>query len=214
MKGLLKKEWFVLMQKPLTNIFLPVLLFSVMALATKSTFTLLYFPIYAAILPISLLITDENSRWDRFALGMPYSRKSIVSAKYVMTLLLIGAGSIISMILMFLVAKATLGQAILISAGAAACGMLLNSLLLPLNLKFGTAKARLFLGVLFAAFGCFTAAALSNAAEGNTVFTPFETFASWNIGPALSALMLLAAGLLLTILSWAISVWIYRRKQF
>ncbi|MCR4760393.1 MAG: ABC-2 transporter permease [Oscillospiraceae bacterium] len=216
MKGLLKKEWLVLTHKPMT-LLVPVLLFITMSIAAKTFVTLLYLPVYAGILPVTLLTTDENSRWDRFALGMPYSRKSIVSAKYLMSLLLIACGCVLTTVtILFLMKSITPEQLLLIAAAVSAGSMLLASVLLPLNLQFGTAKARIALGVLLAVITCISSAAITHSSntESNPGFNLFEKIAAWNISTPLLALLLLAGALILTAVSWALSVCIYRRKQF
>lgn len=212
MKGLLKKEWFVLIQKPMT-LLLPVLLFIVMGVITKSIVTVLYLPVYAGFLPITLLTADENSRWDRFALGMPYSRKNIVSAKYLMSLMLILAGCIAAaLVILFAMSGTAPAKILLYAAAASAATLIFISVLIPLNLQFGTAKARIALMVMIALVGFGTASAITRVGEGT--FTLFEKIAAWNFSPALLVLLLLACALLLTAASWAVSVWIYRRKQF
>ena len=214
MKGLLKKEWFVLWNKPIM-ILLPVMIFIMTGLSTKSMALILYLPLYAGILPVSLITTDETSRWERFALGMPYSRKEMVSAKYLMSILLVFIGTLLTavILLLFLNNAFTLQQSVLTVAAIAAGSLLLPSVLLPLNLKFGTAKARLALFVLLAVCGSVSAIALNHEGE-DVQFNLFEKIAAWGLSPTLLTVLLPAAAALLMAVSWAVSVLIYRRKQF
>ena len=214
MKGLLKKEWFVLWNKPIL-IILPVLMFTVMGIAAKSLMLILYLPLYAGILPVSLITTDETSRWERFALGMPYSRKALVSAKYLMSILLVLAGTLLSAVLLLFIWSSgfTAQQCVLMIAALTAGSLLLPSVLLPLNLKFGTAKARLALGVLLAVCGCLSATSLNREGE-DVQFNLFAKIAAWGLSPALLTVLLLAAAVILTTVSWLISMIIYKRKQF
>ena len=214
MKGLLKKEWFVLWNKPIM-ILLPVMIFIMTGLSTKSMALILYLPLYAGILPVSLITTDETSRWERFALGMPYSRKEMVSAKYLMSILLVLIGTLLTavILLLFLNNAFTLQQSVLTVAAIAAGSLLLPSVLLPLNLKFGTAKARLALFVLLAVCGSVSAIALNHEGE-DVQFNLFEKIAAWGLSPTLLTVLLPAAAAILMAASWAVSVLIYRRKQF
>ena len=214
MKGLLKKEWYVLFNKPVM-LLLPIMIFIIMGLSTKSIAMILYLPLYAGILPVSLITTDETSRWERFALGMPYSRKTLVSAKYMMSILLVLLGTLLTsvILLLFLNNAFTLQQSVLTVAAIAAGSLLLPSVLLPLNLKFGTAKARLALFILLAVCGSVSAVALNH--EGEDVrFDLFAKIAAWGLSPALLTVLLLAAAVILMFVSWMISVTIYKRKQF
>ena len=213
MKGLLKKEWFVLWNKPVM-IILPLALFIIMGFMSKSFVMIMYLPLYAGILPVSLITTDETSRWERFALGMPYSRKDIVSAKYLMSVLLVLGCTALTAVLLLLILNSTLTgtQYILLIAAALAISVILPSVLLPLNLKFGTAKARIVLAVLLAVSGCLSAAAFTS--EGEDPFSAIAKITALQIDMRLLALLIIAAAAVLMTVSWAASVMIYRRKQF
>ena len=214
MKGLLKKEWFVLWNKPIM-ILVPMILFAVMGISSKNFFMVMYLPLYVGILPVSLITTDETSRWERFALGMPYSRKDLVSAKYLMSLLLVLGGVLLTSAILVFVMHSTLTvpQMLLLIAAAFAVSLILPSVLLPLNLKFGTAKARLALAVLLAVFGCMAAAAF-NTKNSSNAFSVIAWLAKLQFSPQILALLFIAAAAVIMTASWLISVIIYRRKQF
>ena len=214
MKGLLKKEWFVLWNKPIM-ILIPLILFAVMGITSHNFFMIMYLPLYIGILPVSLITTDETSRWERFALGMPYSRKDLVSAKYLMSLLLVLGGVLLTSAILVFVMNSTLTvpQMILLIAASFAVSLILPSVLLPLNLKFGTARARLALAVLLAIFGCMAAAAF-NTEGGDDSFNVIAWLAKLQFSPQILALLFVAAAAVIMAVSWAVSVIIYRRKQF
>lgn len=214
MKGLLKKEWFVLWNKPIM-VLIPLILFAVMGITSKNFFIVIYLPLYVGILPVSLITTDETSRWERFALGMPYSRKDLVSAKYLMSLLLVLGGVLLTSVILVFVMSSTLTvpQMLLLIAASFAASLILPSVLLPLNLKFGTARARLALAILLAISGCMAAAAF-NTEDGDNSFSMIAWLAKLQFSPQILALLFVAAAAVLMIASWAVSVFIYRRKQF
>ena len=214
MKGLLKKEWYVLWNKPIL-ILIPLVLFISMGIISKNIFSFLYLPLYFGVLPVSLITTDETSRWERFALGMPYSRKALVTAKYLMSVLLILGGAVLTAVLMLFVLQnsITVPQFMLLIAAILACSLILPSVLLPLNLQFGTAKARLALAVLLAAAGCLSAAAF-NDTNNAASFDLFAKISAWHLNPTALTVLLPAAAFLIMAVSWLIAVIIYRRKQF
>lgn len=214
MKGLLKKEWFVLWNKPIM-ILIPLILFTVMGITSKNFFMIMYLPLYVGILPVSLITTDETSRWERFALGMPYSRKELVSAKYLMSLMLVLGGVLLTSVILVAVMSSalTVPQMLLLIAASFTVSLVLPSVLLPLNLKFGTARARLALAVLLAVFGCMAAAAF-NTENGDDSFNVIAWLTKLQFSPQLLALLFVAAAAVIMAVSWAVSVMIYRRKQF
>ena len=214
MKGLLKKEIYVLCHKPALLI-IPMLVFLATGLFAKSIAMILYLPLYAGILPVSLITNDEMSRWDRFALGLPYRRSAMVSAKYLMSILLVLFATLITAAILLLVLNGTftLPQSIMIIAAIAAVSLILPSLLMPLNLKFGTAKARLALMIFPALCICFSYAAINHDGEDVQVDL-IAKIASLGLSPVTLTVIILAAAVILLTASWLLSVRIYKRKQF
>ena len=132
-----------------------------------------------------------------------------------MSVLLVLAGTLLSAVLLLFIWSSgfTAQQCVLIIAALTAGSLLLPAVLLPLNLKFGTAKARLALGVLLAVCGCLSATALNREGE-DVQFNLFAKIAAWGLSPMLLTVLLVAAAVMLITASWLISVIIYKRKQF
>jgi hypothetical protein len=103
-------------------------------------------------------------------------------------------------------------QFLFLIAAAFAASVLLPSVMLPLNLRFGAAKARIALGVIFAVFGCL--AALSVDDEGGSRFQLLEKLAGLNISLGALTGILFASAAVIMAASWCIALMLYRKKQF
>lgn len=97
--------------------------------------------VFGAILPITALAYDERGKWERYALTMPISRRDLVLSKYLLGLLLLGGGFLLS------VACQLLGGAGVLSAVVSALqslsiGALMLSATLLASFRFGVEKGR------------------------------------------------------------------------
>ncbi|KGR86468.1 ABC-2 transporter permease [Lysinibacillus odysseyi] len=154
---------------------------------------------------------DEMSKWDKYGLTLPVSRRKIIASKYVLSLLLtIGSAvSLTPIILLFNLFFRSFSTDELFSmlCVISAAALLMLSVSIPIFLKFGTQKGRFF---LFA-----------------VIFIPvfFTSFISENVArfsislPSVQTLKLLAYGapffmLLPLMLSYLLSIKIYANKEF
>lgn len=105
------------------------------------------------MLTITTLAYDEASKWDRYALSLPVTRKQLVGSKYLLTLLLALAGALISFF--FLLASSFLGGELILTEALAtvyllmAASLFFTSILLPLTYQFGVEKSRIFMLAIF-----------------------------------------------------------------
>ena len=205
MKGLLCKE-FCLIRCSGYFLLIPVIVLT--AVITGKTILLTYVGILFALLPVTLMTADETSRWEQYSLGMPYSRSTVVSAKYLTVLLLsllaaavlLAAAGLIS-----LRGCAPFSETAPVCAASLFLGLLIPAVMYPLNFKLGTTRARAAVLVGGACLSCFGAAAA--AARGKL---PVLTEKLNSLTPVLIA----AAVLLLFAASWMLSVLFYRRREF
>ncbi len=87
---------------------------------------------------------DELARWDRFAFSLPVTRRQVVLAKYLFTLIL-AAGAVVCVLpaVLFAVPGAERLQNLLSIAASSGVSLLLSSILIPLIYRFGLQKARI-----------------------------------------------------------------------
>ncbi len=154
MKGLIIKD-ILSLRKNIKMMGAMLLFFAVFAfIGNDVTFVSGMATLLMTMLTVTTLAYDEASKWDRYALSLPITRKQLVLSKYLLTLLLALGGAVISLIIL-LTASLTGNGISVIEALATVYGLFWVSLvftgiLLPLTYKFGVEKSRLF---VFAIFG-------------------------------------------------------------
>lgn len=98
MKGLLLKDLYAIKEKAIAMYLCVALFLVVLAMINAPDGEMLLYvaSMLCGMIPISLLGMDERSDWLVFALALPYSKKDLVTSKYLLSL-------IISLILLILV---------------------------------------------------------------------------------------------------------------
>lgn len=129
----------------------------------------------AVMMPMSSLAYDEQARWDCFAVSTPAGRGGVVGGKYLFSLLVIAAGSVIVLALQVILALTgrlpedfPLPVALLTLLACAGIALILDAALIPLLLRFGTEKSRLISTILLVAV--IAAAILAANWEGSLPF--------------------------------------------
>lgn len=99
---------------------------------------------------------DHAAKWEQYGASLPVTRSDMVGAKYLLALVMIGLGTVVTglMYLAFmLVRRGDLAQLLPMTFGTMAAGTFLVLVLLPCVYKFGVEHARLLMmamGVLIA----------------------------------------------------------------
>lgn len=113
--------------------------------------------ILCSMMVITTFSFDEQSKWTKYAMIMPVSKKDYVISKFIVLALfsLIGilAGAILGTIGGLLLHKISSGISLLMSLGATAIGFIIadifGSVSIPLLFKFGAEKARMMTLIAF-----------------------------------------------------------------
>ena len=106
--------------------------------------------ILSSMVPVSTIAYDERSKWDRIANTTPLSSKEIVTAKYLLAILL-DAGSVAVCFVIYLFDKRIpLTENLMMCYILMLMGMFYQALLLPVNIKFGAEKGRnIMMAIMF-----------------------------------------------------------------
>lgn len=101
-----------------------------------------------AMLPVTSFSYDQNSKWDLFSQTLPVSRKQLVYSKYILGLIAIAAGTVLSLLLniaILSVKNLAFHTSELVGANImiACVSILYLSLIIPLVYQFGVEKSRL-----------------------------------------------------------------------
>ena len=91
---------------------------------------------------------DDLAKWDKYALTMPVSRKSIVLSKYILSIFLALTGIIISTVIAFVLMNLKnyeTSNLMIIAYSIFLISLVFSSIILPLIFKFGVEKSRLMM---------------------------------------------------------------------
>ncbi len=201
MKGLLIKDWKTLVKQTKVMLAITALLACVPG-SYMSAFALFY----AAMLPITALAYDERAKWDELAAMMPYTAKAIVGSKYVLGLTLVLPVLALSMLSRLLVHSTPIASEDTVALLITAClSLILMAMDLPFMFHFGVEKGRLIYIVLTCAF---VIVGVTYADKLTDMVSGFETAMVTTV-----PLLLLAAAVIALLLSYLISVRVYRARR-
>lgn len=201
MRGLLIKDWKTLLKQ------MKVMLVIVVVFACiPGTYMAAFALFYAAMLPITALAYDERAKWDELAAMMPYTSQSIVGSKYALGLTLVLPVLALSMLSRLLVHSTPLISEDTVSLLITAClSLILMAIDLPFMFHFGVEKGRLIYILLTCAF---VLAGVNYAGKLADMVSSFETAMVTTV-----PLLLLAAAVIALLLSYLISVRVYRARR-
>ena len=110
--------------------------------------------IMCSMMIVTTFAFDDSSKWTRYALIMPVSKKELVAGKFAVLAIFCGVGSVFGLLVGLIsrvaMDKAALvltetGELMLLALVAWVIGFALGSMLIPLVLKFGAEKGRILL---------------------------------------------------------------------
>lgn len=205
MKGLLLKDLYQIWEYYKMYYVLAILM-EIVSIWVGNPFLAIYPVMLFGFIPNNLMIVDENSKWVQYCGGLPCTRKQVVTEKYLLGLLtalpalaLACLCQILRMDLRGQFSWQGLGDILFICLASIT---LLPALSLPLNFRFGNAKATAVRLVVVGAF-CGGVAGLGFAAGNTGMRMPMA-------GGELLALLGLGA---VYLLSWYLSVKFYEKRD-
>lgn len=171
-----------------------------------------------SILTINTIGYDESDNGYSFLFTLPVSRREYVLEKYILggiiILFLLAAGAVLGIVAPVIkpeVYRDTEPAVIIISV--LVVSVLVQSLAVPLQLKFGAEKSRIAMGMLVAC-GIIAASVIREALSG--LEADVSSMLTWmdRAEPALLILCMCAAVFVIFAVSCLVSVIIMKRKQF
>ena len=148
MLGLIKKD-LLLLKSNLVYFFVIALIYSL--LIVEGTFGIsfiLVLPIIAVIMFLSTFSYDDFNKWDAYAITLPVLRKNIIKSKYIATLIIILASSLLGLLISLLISTLpnqifSLDIFIEEFLSAILGAIIFISIMFPLIYKIGIEKARI-----------------------------------------------------------------------
>ncbi len=174
MSGLLLKDYYVLLKQ--AKIFLLVLLvFSLLPGYSMTAFAI----VYASMLPITSLGYDERSKWNQYAAMLPYRKQDLILSKYYLALICLFAVTVLSLasgyVVAFVQGTPVDSQLIPETLSVVCVALVLTAINLPLMLKLGVEKGRLFFLLLAAGTAIFIVAVAEQMAAFLDTFSSATT---------------------------------------
>ena len=202
MKGLILKDLLIL-KNLMRNILFAMLAFVLLSVMMKNYYYAGFIiPFYIVMLIISVFSYDELNNSNGYIITLPFSRKTIVKARYILSLINIGIALLIGLLLSLIIPLLTVGGVIIVI-----------SLLIPFFYKFGVQKGRMMLFIVIIGLSLVI----------GTVFALFENaklpIANFINNIASLHYLIIIVGIILLILfvlyiSYRISCKVYQKKEF
>ena len=101
--------------------------------------------ICSAMVPVSSISYDERCKWDKLANTTPVSRSGIIIAKYLFALILTAISSVYVFCVYLMDKEMTIVDNISLVAVMALIAMFYQAVLMPIIIKFGSEKGRMFM---------------------------------------------------------------------
>jgi ABC-type transport system involved in multi-copper enzyme maturation permease subunit len=217
MTGLILKD-FINLKKNIKIFAILAVLYGFMAFTTSdASFFSSMFTMLIAILTLSVYSYDELAKWDVYALTMPVSREDIVRGKYIIMLLLTFLGAVIGTVITIVIKMIQQDNDFVSGAQSSLLGgavvILFYCIAMPFITKLGVEKARfIFFAIYLIPFAIIYF--IGNAVEAGDYVIPEQLirFGEKLVSNAaiLGPLVLLFA----LVVSYTISVGVYRKKEF
>ena len=207
MKGLLLKDWYMIMKYCKAYVLISLVFIGVSIMGDDNFFFILYPCILSGMIPVTLLGYDERSKWDQYCAALPCTKAQIVSGKY-----LIGMAAQIGMLVLSTVVQGIRMQVKgtfswesfgSILSMLAAISFLAPAVSLPPMFRWGTEKGRMAYYISVGLI-CGISAFLVSV-SGITVLGSL---------PSSTAMLLLGLAALVAYgVSWYLSIVFYRKRE-
>lgn len=164
--------------------------------------------LFAALSSKSIMAWNEQSKYDRYLITMPYSRRTIVAQRYISSVLITLLTWLFTAVVCLVLHFVTDGFEFTGTLSMLTCMLfaatVFNDINLPLIFKFGCEKSRIYFTImiilLFAVCGAFI-----SELEGSII----------NTGLSIITLTLMtAATIIITVISFFLAVRVYEKREF
>ena len=209
MKGLLLKDFYMAAKYCRTYLLIGIVFIAVSFAGPESQnmFFVFYPCLLCGMIPVNLLAYDERSRWLEYSGALPYTKAQLVSAKYLLGMIVQGAMllavGIAQLVRMELAGSFRLGEYALMMASIFAMATITSSISLPFMFRWGVEKGRI-------AYYCMIGFVCAGGYLGSVFFTQGSRL-TVSSGPLLAVLLLLGAAAYAA--SWLASIAMFRKRE-
>lgn len=217
MKGLLCKDWAILVNSYKKNFLIMVVLYLGMAVCLHMDYLCYALVAVCGVYASSTMNFDDSAHWDTYAHTLPVTPGQVVGCKYLLGLLLTLFGSVCAAVGIFLAGQYTdVLEAAFSILVIAAFSLLLFAVNMPFSYKFGAVRAGtwVYLVAFFGVFLIIFAMEHLPYLQRSSVISQLDALGNALTAQPVLLLLPCAVVLLLYLGSWALSVQIYQRKEF
>ena len=217
MKGLILKDLLIL-KNQMRNVLIIILGFIILSIFTENYFYISFIiPFYIVMQVISAFSYDDLNNSNTYIVALPYTRKTIVKARYVLGLISIIEAFIASLFLSLIIPIFNPNMDFIttfISTTAAIIAVILIiSLIIPFFYKFGVQKGRIILFISIMGISLLIGVILS--LFENTNLKIAKLFSSLeNINYIILIIIAIIIILLILYISYLFSCKIFKNKEF
>lgn len=210
MKGLLLKDLAIVKQQGRSIFIIVAIAVFMMLSGNDITFAIAYANILFVMFGITTLNYDAFDNGFSFLFTLPITRKIYVAEKYIFSLMCVATGLGLSAILMLVTGNMN-SEALGFIVGYAVAAVLLLSVLLPIELKFGPEKGRIAMIVIFAIVfaAVFGIKSVVGADKLASILLNLEKMNDAVVACILAAIVIVLAGI-----SYFISCKVIEKKEF
>lgn len=213
MKGLLLKDLYMAKKYCRANFVFVVLCLAISAFGVNSIFFMVYSMVFISVIPVSLISYDEKSRWNIYSEAFPWSRSQVVSAKYLMAMILVGVIwilNVLAQIIRILRNPSLQWSNIAVELSVLlVTGIFSSSMILPVIFKFGAEKGRVAYYTVIVVV-CAASAALSTVSMDLNVDLNISLPLIWI---KLFPVVVLLVGICIFAGSWLLSMKFYENRD-
>lgn len=234
MKGLLYKDWTLIVGGYKTNFILILVLYGFLAHFSHAVYLAYALMFIVGMYASSTISMDENSQWDTYAHTLPVSAGQLIASKYLLSLFATFVGAVLAFLLVATMPNPYVPSFLEVMVGLAitcAVTFVYFSLVIPLSYRFNSIRARSWvsISILVLVFG---SAALYTLIPEETINQIQQTLGMRGIYEGEEAIFgslvtwtenqlfmftvvaLLLFSIVILLVSWAISVRIYAKKNY
>lgn len=206
MKGLLLKDFYLIKKYCRSYLILLIIFLIVSVFGDNNSFFLFYPTLVSGLIPVTLISFDEREKWDIYCSTLPYTKKQIVTEKYLIGFLFelsVATTSLLLQAIKMIMHKSFILDDFLLLIGTISIiGLICPSIFLPLIIKLGAEKGRIayyiFVGLL---------CAIITIVSGN-LSLPMN-----KLDPKFFVTIVLILSIIMYIISLNISIKIYENKE-
>lgn len=208
MSGLLLKDFYMIRKYFKSYLLLLVCFLALSVTNSENMFFIFYPCLLCGLLPMNLLSFDEKSRWNTYCGSLPYTKGQIVSAKFlvgiIMQAVVLVSSGITHAIRMIVKNQFVLSEYFGLMLMLFAVSAITSSVSMPFVFKYGAEKGRLFNYVVIGIV-CAVSGALTGLIKADVVMPDFS------LSMVFAALCIMGIGVYTV--SWLLSIRFYRKRE-